>query len=123
MFTDLVFFATEVSSFKKGITDFLNGTVTLMPSILPPFISAIIFGSVKDNNTLFNLSVFKDPSDKAFAKKLFHYTITNNGFIWTYPGKQLTPKSVIVCHTKEETGKVISTNAYGICSDYVGYYK
>jgi len=52
-----------------------------------------------------------------------HYTITSNGFIWTYPGKQLTPKSVIVCHAKEETGKVTTTNAYGVCSDYVGYYK
>ncbi len=52
-----------------------------------------------------------------------HYTITSNRFIWTYPGKQLTPRSVIVCHTKKETDMVLSTNAYGVCSDYVGYCK
>jgi len=58
-----------------------------------------------------------------FWHGLDSYTLTSKGFIWTYPGKQLTPKSVIVCHTKEETGKTTTTNAYGVCSDYVGYYK
>tara|TARA_R100000951_G_C2634245_1_gene178750 strand:+ start:156 stop:593 length:438 start_codon:yes stop_codon:yes gene_type:complete len=50
------------------------------------------------------------------------YTVTSNKIIWTFPGKQLTPRSVIVCHSEEETEAVMKTNAYGVCSDYVGYY-
>ena len=47
-------------------------------------------------------------------------TLTSNGFIWTYPGKQLTVKSICVL---PELNKVKKFNCAGICSDYIlDYY-
>jgi hypothetical protein len=45
------------------------------------------------------------------------YTLTSNGLIWTYPGKPITDKSIIVLR-----GQDVSPSyqvAFGICSDYV----
>ena len=46
-------------------------------------------------------------------------TLTSCGFIWTYPGKQLTSKSICVLLEKNNE---IPKKAFGICSDYVVYY-
>lgn len=51
------------------------------------------------------------------------YTLTSKGYIWTYPGKTYTPKSIIVMpewnsETKFEDLKALS--CFGICSDRVG---
>jgi hypothetical protein len=45
------------------------------------------------------------------------YTLTSNGLIWTYPGKPITDKSIIVLRGQDvaPSYKV----AFGICSDYV----
>ena len=51
------------------------------------------------------------------------YTLTSNKIIWTYPGYTVTPRSVIVCKTREETEQALSKNVYGVCSDYVGFYR
>jgi|6_EtaG_2_1085325.scaffolds.fasta_scaffold00086_13 hypothetical protein len=48
------------------------------------------------------------------------YTITSSGAIWTFPGQPVCKKSLIVCHSIEETIKMASQNILGICSDYVG---
>jgi hypothetical protein len=48
-------------------------------------------------------------------------TLTSNGFIWTYPGKETTSKSVIVCLEKELTFS--NKNIFGICGDYVKVWK
>ena len=42
VFTDCVLSARKVNSSRKGITDFLNGTVTFIPSIFPVLTSEII---------------------------------------------------------------------------------
>lgn len=48
-------------------------------------------------------------------------TLTSNGFIWTYPGKQLTNKSICVL---PELNKKSEFKCAGICSDYIlNYYK
>ena len=46
------------------------------------------------------------------------YTLTSSGYIWTYPGKQVTDKSIIV---ELAIPNVSEYNCipYGICSDYV----
>ena len=49
-----------------------------------------------------------------------NFTLTSNGLIWTYPGLEVTAKSIIVCKTLEETKKYFEKDIYGICSDYVG---
>jgi hypothetical protein len=45
------------------------------------------------------------------------YTLTSNGYIWTYPGMQLSQYSILVdLDNKIET----SINLFGVCSDSVG---
>jgi hypothetical protein len=45
------------------------------------------------------------------------YTLTSNGLIWTYPGKPITNKSIIVLRG-QDVGSSYKV-AFGICSDYV----
>lgn len=47
-------------------------------------------------------------------------TLTSNGYIWTYPGKQLTPLSIAVLPELTET---VVGLAAGICSDFIERYK
>ena len=48
-------------------------------------------------------------------------TLTSKGFMWTFPGKQLTENSI--CVLPEKDNQNIDTNAVGICSDYIINYK
>ena len=48
------------------------------------------------------------------------YTITSKGYIWTYPGKKLLPKSICVL---PEKAKYKEINCLGICSDFIENYK
>jgi len=48
------------------------------------------------------------------------FTLTNNNYIWTYPGKTLTKLSIAVL---SESDSVVDFNCYGICSDYIQNYK
>lgn len=43
------------------------------------------------------------------------FTLTSKNYIWTYPGKPITVKSVIVV----PEFKNVNFNCYGICSDFV----
>jgi hypothetical protein len=45
------------------------------------------------------------------------YTLTSNGLIWTYPGKPVTKRSIIVL--KDEELPPDTNTVFGICSDYV----
>lgn len=47
------------------------------------------------------------------------YTLTSNGFIWTYPTKKLVPKSICVL---PENGYDKTTQPIGYCSDYIVKY-
>lgn len=51
------------------------------------------------------------------------YTLTSNGYIWTYPGKDLTNKSI--CVLPEQIGLELKhiEKCYGICSDYIKKWK
>lgn len=55
------------------------------------------------------------------------YTITSKGYVWCYPGKIPTKKSIIVMPEWEEDIKNLSEikklYGYGICSDYVSMIK
>ena len=57
-----------------------------------------------------------------------NFTLTNNNYIWTYPGQPYTPRSIIVMPESgmrhEELEKLVdfkAYNCYAICSDYVEY--
>ncbi len=47
------------------------------------------------------------------------YTVTSCGKIWTYPGMDVGPLSILVNPSGIETNLV----CYGVCSDYVTQYK
>jgi len=53
------------------------------------------------------------------------FTLTSNGYIWTYPGQELTPRSIMVMpeysdHTLEN---IRSVKCYAICSDFINKIK
>lgn len=52
------------------------------------------------------------------------FTLTSKNYIWTYPGKECGPKSVLVMpewNTDiDKLGSLKSLNCEGICSDYIG---
>lgn len=48
------------------------------------------------------------------------FTLTSDGFIWTYPNKQTTIKSIIVCLDDTLPNNLNKNNIYGICGDNVG---
>ena len=53
-------------------------------------------------------------------------TLTSRGYIWTYPGKNLTKKSI--CVLPKKFGDIYNKSmgidkCYGICSDYILEYK
>lgn len=60
---------------------------------------------------------------KYFWHQTDSYTLTSNEKIWTYPNGSVTEKSIIVCKTQQEFDKYSKSNAYAICSDYVGTLK
>jgi len=49
------------------------------------------------------------------------YTLTSFGFIWTFPGKDLTDRSIMVMpeHVDKTLCNAKKANCYGICSDFV----
>jgi len=49
------------------------------------------------------------------------YTLTSNGYIWTYPGKILSKKSI--CVLPELKKNKLSKSISGICSDFIEMYK
>ena len=48
------------------------------------------------------------------------YTLTSNGYFWTYPGKKISKNSIYVSIGKK---KLKNINCAGICSDYISNYK
>jgi hypothetical protein len=47
-------------------------------------------------------------------------TLTSHNFIWTYPRKQFTTRSVIVATTLEDSRIHLNSGVYGICTDFGG---
>ena len=48
------------------------------------------------------------------------YTLTSNGYVWTFPGKKLISNSI--CVLPEKT-KYDNFNCAGICSDFIEKFK
>ena len=51
------------------------------------------------------------------------FTLTSEGYIWTYPGKPLSENSICVMpewNISTEHLHNFDQNCYGVCSDYVG---
>jgi len=81
----------------------------------------------KDIHCLYEFLKYPDIQYQYFWHQEDSFTLTSNNFIWTYPGKQYTSKSIIVMpewNTKLNDFKSLKLiNCYGICTDYVAYLK
>lgn len=67
----------------------------------------------KNLEALYFLSL-KFPNFNYFWHESDKYTITSSGYIWTYPGEQVTDLSIIV-----DDGVTKYQNVFAVCSDYV----
>lgn len=49
------------------------------------------------------------------------FTLTSNGYIWTYPGKILTQKSIMLMPEWDDKtlSNVKDVDCYGVCTDYI----
>jgi hypothetical protein len=66
-----------------------------------------------------------DTNYKYFWHQNDDFTITSNGLIWTYPGKELTGRSIMCMpeHADPTLANVKNVHCYAICSDYVEQIK
>ncbi len=60
------------------------------------------------------------PSIHCFWHQKDDVTLTSRNYLWTYPSKQTTSKSIAVL---PELGKMNLDGVAGICSDYIAKYK
>lgn len=54
---------------------------------------------------------------KCFYHNTDDYTLTSNGYVWTFPGKPVIKRSIIVDKSKDWKKK--NYECYGVCVDYV----
>ena len=68
------------------------------------------------------LNYFKDGYFNYFWHQRDKYTLTSKGFIWSYPGSDLSANSINVMPEwstqKESFDSLINDQIYGICTDY-----
>lgn len=57
------------------------------------------------------------PDAKFFWHQEDDFTLTSNGYIWTYPGKTATSKSIVVL--TENVNLDSYSGVYGVCTDYL----
>ena len=57
------------------------------------------------------------PDARFFWHQKDDHTLTSNGYIWTYPGKTLTNKSIIVLTEPQDLS--IFEGVYGVCTKYL----
>jgi len=74
------------------------------------------------------LEYFKDNLNSLnyFWHQSDDYTITSNGYFWTYPGKSIGSQSIIVLPEIIEGNdvvKMLAEKPYGICTDYPKQYR
>ena len=60
--------------------------------------------------------MLKNRSIHCFWHQEDDYTMTSQGYIWTYPGKKIDTTSVIV--KPEENNFLISSRAHGVCTNF-----
>ena len=73
-----------------------------------------------------NIAAIVELSEMAYRCNYFWHqeddcTLTSTNYIWTYPGKPLTNKSVMVMPEYVDTTltNTVNVDCYAICSDYV----
>ena len=69
---------------------------------------------------IYSLEKLKTLNSIYFWHQEDDYTITSNGFFWTYPGIKLVKNSICVLPEKTKYKKI---DCAGVCSDYIERYK
>ena len=67
------------------------------------------------------LDVMLDHNVHCFFHDVDEVTLTSKGFVWTFPGKKLTKRSV--CVLPETTTGFYGQKFSAICTDYTRFYK
>lgn len=74
-----------------------------------------------------NLNVLEDLLWQRTINCFWHendkFTVTSHGYIWTYPGNEITINSIIVLPENSNYSNSIYKIARGICSDNIKLYK
>ncbi len=63
----------------------------------------------------------KMPEFNCFWHQNDDYTITSHGFIWAFPGKPVTTRSIAVM-PEYVPDFIVPKSVFGICTDYVAQY-
>jgi hypothetical protein len=63
------------------------------------------------------LNIMLDKKINCFWHQTDDFTLTSSGFIWTFPNKNITSKSIIVDTSPEWRNK--NYDCYGVCADYI----
>jgi hypothetical protein len=71
-----------------------------------------------------NLAAFRyllDTSNNYFWHENDAFTLTSHNYIWTFPGQELTQRSVMVMpeHVDTTLQNAVNANCFAICSDFV----
>ena len=81
----------------------------------------------KDIITLREFTKYENAGYEYFWHDQDDFTLTSNNYIWTFPGKPCTPRSIMVMpewNTEiSDLNDLGATDCYGICSDYVSHLK
>ena len=76
----------------------------------------------KDIITLHEFTKYEHAGYQYFWHQQDDFTLTSNKYIWTFPGKPYTPRSIMVMpewNTKiSNLNDLRVTDCYGICTDY-----
>lgn len=85
------------------------------------------FNSRKDNlwihcKNLCALEAMTKTNFNYFWHQKDDFTITNHGYIWTYPDKELCSKSIAVLPEVSNYDEAILQKCFGVCTDYVFRY-
>lgn len=67
-------------------------------------------------DSLFNLITYGDLN--IFFHDHDDVTLTSKNYLWTYPKKQITTRSIIVALTEEDTRYYINQRLFGVCTDF-----
>jgi len=66
-------------------------------------------------------SMLENKNIHCFWHQSDDFTLTSKGYIWTYPNKELTKKSI--CMTNEFKTNDEVSKCFGVCSDEISKYK
>lgn len=67
--------------------------------------------------------MLEDKRINCFWHQSDNFTVTSHGFIWTYPGKELSLSSICVLPERSHEGPEHLPPCYGVCTDYPKYFK